>query len=81
MPIPHAISPSIFFSLQRLSLFVFPPPPSISFKVASLDVMAVGAPAMNVADIVTNIIKENVLKVGRERGREGAREGRTEERE
>jgi len=53
-------------------------PSSFSFKIAKLDVMAMGAPDMSVADIVTNIIKENVLKVGREGGRErreGGREG------
>ncbi|GAB5036831.1 plant synaptotagmin, partial [Nannochloropsis oceanica] len=33
-----------------------------SFKIANMDVMAVGAPDMSVADMVTDIIKENVLK-------------------
>jgi len=40
-----------------------------------MDVMAVGAPDMSVADMVTDIIKEKVLKVGREERREGGREG------
>lgn len=61
LPHTHTLSTATLLS-------VTPPkktPAGRSFKIAKLDVMAMGAPDASVSDIVANIIKENVLKVRR----------------